>query len=237
LNNPRFVRAPITLDKAWTRLLEQAVAIRAPIPVLLLWGKGPKEGPDGIDLCAVEFLCRYAAKVAAAWSPGVRFQVLFADTHAAINGYRAEETDVYFTEMRGLLDSVTDEFGTLSEVWRRARRDWTTQIRLEAGLTDESWQDVARSLGLVEAAKRHARVGPPEAVARRYYCLRRAENQWLAEQYSEWAFATCESPERTVLLPALPVLHLYSWARGRCAKPWFTLEDDSSNSPLLPTVN
>jgi hypothetical protein len=94
---------------------------------------------------------------------------------------------------------------------------------------------VVRPLGLVEAAKRHACVGPAEKVARCYYSVRRAESRLLSDKYAGWAFATSESPERVALLPALPLLHLYSWARGRCAKPWLTIEKTSRDSPPLPT--
>ena len=100
LGNRRFVRCSVDRSDDLEATLRTTFARCEPIQVVLLWGKGKKRQPDQAERYATRFLTRYAERVQRVWWPGVRYSVLFADTHAKLNGYDDAESMLYFQRAR-----------------------------------------------------------------------------------------------------------------------------------------
>lgn len=157
--------------------------------------------------------------------------MLFADTHAALNGYSGTASEEYFAAVRSMLGSQ-NTYGTLSSLWDRAGLTWDSVSQRVLGLKEGEWQEVDTALGLSAAAELHCVGGDPQWSARVYYVVRQAEGRILADAFSDCLYATSEGPDRHRLLPGLPVLHMYSWARGRCARPWNVATAHDTLSPV-----
>jgi hypothetical protein len=216
----RFLRAPLHRSAKLEAVIRLSIERDSPLEVILLWGKGQKAAPDLAERRATQFLARYATRVAQSWPRGVKYRVFFADTHAAINGYSAAETDRYFRAVANLMGEIGAKYRPLTSLWNQLGLGWRDVSRLAQALDGDAWNRLAKTTGLIPAARRHAPSRQPEVAARFYFAARRLENEALAALYPAALFATSEPPERMMILPSMPVLHLYSFARGRCAKPW-----------------
>jgi len=163
-------------------------------------------------------MCDYSERVARVWPAGLQYTVLFADTHAELNGYDRSQSERYFRAVSRELRFVST-FGRLSDVWAAADLSWN---RLEKLMREQQLETerIVTSLDLITAAKRHSLANDPERSARLYCVMRRAENRILAQTYSGYLYATSERRERAALYPEMAVLPLYSWGRGYCVKPW-----------------
>lgn len=219
LGNRRFVRCPVDRSDDLETILQTTIAKGDPIRVVLLWGKGRKRQPDSAEQHAAQFMDRYAEGVQHAWWPGVRYSVLFADTHARLNGYDHTESLRYFQRARATLASVVEDFGFLSDLWG-AEIGWDALARQAAALDGREWALLDSRMNLLSGAIRNSVRGEPERLARLYYVVRRVEAALLTRAFSGWLYATYEGPERDSVQPDLPSLHLYSWARGRSVRPW-----------------
>lgn len=219
LNSRRFVRAPLPWSPGLESALRGSSCDQMPLRILILWGKGRKVRPDSYERRTSAFLATFAKRIEAVWPAGVRYHVLFADTHAALNGYGVTEVSRYFAAVRSILGEH-NTFDTLSSLWHERGVTWRDMQRTLDAIEHSEWSRVDKQLNLVAAASRYGLWGSPERLARLYYVVRRAESQILADHFSGCLFATMEGPERRPVLPDLPVLHIYSWSRGRCAKPW-----------------
>ena len=219
LGGRRFVRAPLRWSRSLESALWNSLRERTPLRIVILWGKGRKDWPDSYESRTARFLAKYAKRVEAVWPAGIRYHVLFADTHAALNGYTATESSRYFAAVRTVLGEQ-NTFGSLSCLWQKGELSWQAMEQKAGEIKGDEWNEVNEQLNLVAAASRHSVSGKPERLARLYYVVRRAENRILANAFSGYLFATTEGPERSLVLPDLPVLHMFSWQRGRCAKPW-----------------
>jgi hypothetical protein len=219
LGNRRFLRCPIARSDDLEVAVRTALARSEPIEVVILWGKGNKRQPDLAEKYAARFLARYAERVRRTWSPGVRYSALFADTHARLNGYGDAESQFYFRKVRSILGSVVDKFGFLSDLWG-TEINWDALARRAAVLDDREWVLLDARMNLLRGAVRHSVRGDPVRLARLYYVVRRAEARLLARAFPGCLYGTYEGAERDSLQPDLPVLHIYSWARGRSVRPW-----------------
>jgi hypothetical protein len=187
----------------------------------MLWGKGRKQHVDRAEAETCELLLRYRERLTRIWPRAFTIRVLFADTHARINGYPAQEVDRYFQETRQLLENVTRDFGLLSDLWAEVGISEDVVSR-RAMHIEAHWRDLDDHLRLTERAARYSLRSDPEECARTYAATRLLENEALDQMYGGWIYVTSDSHEMAPLLPSLPVIHLYSRARGYCEKPWNT---------------
>lgn len=221
MSGRRFLRSPLVWNERLERTVQRSLNDESPLRVLLLWGKGSKREPDRAEERAAELLVRYKQAVDAAWPPGLQYSVLFADTHAAANGYEARESNQYFSAVRAFLNATCFSFNLLSEAWDFGGLNWDHVRRYTQSLDDPIWDKLEIRLPLASAAARHSRIGDPEQAARLYVAVRLLENKILSRLFDGYLYATSDAPERWLLCPDLPILHMYSIARGRCGKPWF----------------
>jgi L-tyrosine isonitrile synthase len=219
LSNRRFLRAPLLPTPALQDMIQGSVARGQALSAVLLWGAGTKCEPDLIERLSADFLARYAARVERVWSPGLRFRIVFADTHAEINGHDRFSIERYFSKVRSVLGNVGD-FDRLSRCWRFAGLSLPAIEQLEENMDPDEWRHADDQARLVEGAIRNCISGEPRRAARLYYVARREENRILPLLYPSALFVTFEAECRSFLLPDMARIHLFSWARGRCSRPW-----------------
>lgn len=225
IGSRRFLRSPLAKTAQLVEVVKRCISSDEPLRILLLWGKGHKACPDRAEHLACDFLYRYAKAIEAAWNPGVLYSVLFADTHAIANGHDPGESSRYFDSVRSILSPLCYSFNSLSCVWQDAGLN-LSRVRMCAQTFEETfemhWDAFAEQFGLISAAGRHSRSSNPEQAARLYAAMRILENRIISRVFNGFLYATSEHPSRELLFPNLPILSIYSTARGRCAKPWFT---------------
>jgi len=230
LDNPRFLRAPLDRSRSARTAIDAAVDRKLALPVLLFWGKGLKPLPDSSERQAVRFLARYSESVASVWPAGIAYHVIFADTHAVLNGHAPSVAASYFNAVRSLFGPVRARFESMSRLWRDDGVTWESVHVASRTLSGSAWRRIDEELELTRAASVHAQNRDPAWSARVYYVVRRRENEILSRHFAGWFHATSDSPTRRRLLPDLPTLHTYSMARGRCAKPWFQVSSSAASA-------
>jgi len=100
--------------KKFMEAIDQAISQNAPIPFVLYWGKGEKTLPDGAEKQALNQLRKISESIMETYPLGAKFTLIFTDTHAEHNGYKAKEIEEYFKEVEKLAKGF--DFTNMSEI-------------------------------------------------------------------------------------------------------------------------
>jgi hypothetical protein len=80
------------------QFISEAIALDAPVPFILYWGKGPRSNLGMPDIQCLDYLAALARRVRAVHPRGAAIKLIFTDTHAALNGHSPASMRGYFGE-------------------------------------------------------------------------------------------------------------------------------------------
>ncbi len=200
------------------RVISGAVAIGAPIPFVLYWGKGPRCRIAQHDIDCLDYLAALARRVGKAYEPGAAVTLIFTDTHAELNGHSPAITRRYF--------------GEIEDAARQRGFDscWLGTLTCAAGATAETAVDDAPpdllTLLLSSAGKWYGGNASYEQAALEYYRMNQVEARAVERAFPRSIFVTFNGSKLRGLFPrSLPIFFMYSLRRGVGIKPWFLPHD------------
>lgn len=206
-------------------ITEIAIRSQSPLSFVLYWGKGPRAYACAPERECLEYLASMAERIQRAYSPGARFDLVFTDTHAELNGHRPHEIAQYFEEVVGVADSRLFQGRLLSEVVDRARPFPDLGVRPDP----ETLQRLEAC-----AAKWFRGEGSAEDGARRYYRMNMDERRAIELEFSQSIFVTFNGSAYRSLFPdQMPIFYMYSVRKGTAVKPWF-MPDPAVPPPSWP---
>jgi hypothetical protein len=202
------------------QFISEAIALDAPVRFVLYWGKGPRCNLGLPDIACLDYLAALAHRVRAVHKPGAAFNLIFTDTHAALNGHSPAAMRGYFGE----IDLKARQYGFdtcwLSHVIRAAGSAATSDPADDA-LPDETLRRLAES-----AKKWYRGEGTAEQGALKYYRMNMIEKRAVEAAFPRSIFITFNGSDLRNLFPAqLPIFFMYSIRRGTSVKPWFVASD------------
>lgn len=203
---------PVLLAQVVASSLEQG----EPIPFVLYWGKGPRASIATPEFNCLDYLASMGARIANAYQPGARFNLILTDTHARLNGHNEEAIDWYF-------DAVAEAAcirGMASVRLSRLTEGLEPFPDCHAQSDKQMLDSLERS-----AARWYRGTGGVRDGARTYLEMNRLESGAVAAHYRSSIFITFNGSTFRDLFPAsMPVFYMYSLRRGTAVKPWFMNE-------------
>lgn len=210
--------------------IESAIAARAPLEFCLYWGKGPRSTISTAEIDCLEYLSGMARRIEEVFSPGVKFTLIFTDTHARLNGHRDEVIDRYFDAVRAAAEARGFTGCRLSDLVANAQACGCTPAPVPLHLLDKL---------SVTAAKWYRGEGSIELGALRYLEANMIEKRAVEHAFPAATFVTFNGGEMRDLFPDnMPIFYMYSVRRGVAVKPWFIEEPKAVDAVLadLPSV-
>lgn len=205
---------PDGLDLA-ERAAARAVAEGRPLPFVLYWGKGPRDGIAEPDLACLDYLASMGERVRAVHAPGAAIHLIFTDTHAALNGHAPARREAYF----GAVGAAAAERGFATS--RLSAVVASAEPALDGAAHEEPPEAVRDSL-MACAAKWFRGEGSVEEGALEYYRMNMIEKRAVAIAFPDTIFVTFNGSDFRDLFPqAMPIFYMYSLRRGFGVKPWF----------------
>ena len=202
------------------QFISEAIALDAPVPFVLYWGKGPRCNLGMADIHCLDYLAALARRVRAVHSHGAAIKLIFTDTHAALNGHSPASMRGYFGE----IDLKARQYGFdtcwLSHIIRAAEATATSDPADDA-LPEETLRRLAES-----ARKWYRGEGTAEQGALKYYRMNMVEKRAVEIAFPRAIFITFNGSDLRSLFPTrLPIFFMYSLRRGMSVKPWFVASD------------
>ena len=212
---------PSSVD-ALERVIGAAIGERRSLSFVLYWGKGPREDAAMPEFACLDYLARLASRAAAVHTPGARFDLIFTDTHAELNGHPRISFERYFESVAVAARGHAFGCFRLSDVVRKAG----------PVAFDPSEIDDERVCRLMRSASRWFRGGGSlEDGARRYLLANMIERRAMDAVFPGSIFATFNGSDCDFLFPQrMPKFYMYSLRKGCSVKPWFM---DADGRPLL----
>ena len=224
-NNWSFKREQPDGVAAMRDLAAVAIEAEEPVSFALYWGKGPRIRIAEPDVHCLSFLESLANRIKAVHQPGVSINLIFTDTHAALNGHAPGGCSAYFDAVREKATQFGFNGVMLSD--------------LVASDSTVASEDVAPDLDTLTklnacAAKWYRGGGDPEYGAMRYFNANMVERRAVEAAFPRSIFVTFNGSEYRELFPAnLPIFYMYSIKRGTAIKPWFIGADDAITLPTI----
>jgi hypothetical protein len=202
------------------QFISEAIALDAPVPFVLYWGKGPRCNLGAPDIQCLDYLAALANRVRAVHPHGAAIKLIFTDTHAALNGHSPASAREYFGE----IDLKARQYGfdtcRLSHIIRAAEATATSDPADDA-LPEETLRRLADS-----ARKWYRGEGTAEQGALQYYRMNMVEKRAVEIAFPRAIFITFNGSDLRSLFPTrLPIFFMYSLRRGMSVKPWFVASD------------
>jgi hypothetical protein len=202
------------------QFISEAIAVDAPVPFVLYWGKGPRSNLGMPDIQCLDYLAALARRVRAVHPRGAAIKLIFTDTHAALNGHSPASMRGYFGEM----DIKARQYGFdtcwLSHIIRAAEATATSDPADDA-LPEEMLRRLAES-----ARKWYRGEGTAEQGALQYSRMNMVEKRAVEIAFPRAIFITFNGSDLRSLFPTrLPIFFMYSLRRGMSIKPWFVASD------------
>jgi hypothetical protein len=202
------------------RFISEAVALQAPVPFVLYWGKGPRCSLGVPEIECLEYLAAMASRVRAGYEPGAAIKLIFTDTHAELNGQSPPSMREYFGEMALKARQYGFDTCWLSQIIRAAEATPTSDAA-----DDAAPEDTLRRLA-VSAKKWYRGEGTAEQGALKYYRMNMIEKRAVELAFPRSIFITFNGSDLRSLFPTrLPIFFMYSLRRGMSVKPWFVAAD------------
>jgi L-tyrosine isonitrile synthase len=223
-NTRAFKREQPSDPERMRQVIATAISVGAPIPFVLYWGKGPRRALDKPDIECLDFLNALSRRVREVYRPGTAVQLIFTDTHAALNGHSEQSIGAYY----GAMDLAAGQRGFsccwLGDLVRAAA---APSHPCEGAIPEDMLKQL--SLG---AAKWYRGNGTALEGARKYFMMNMVEKNAVELAFPDTIFITFNSSRFRCLLPdALPIFYMYSLRHGVCVKPWFLPVD-----PMFPAA-
>lgn len=199
-----------------TQVVASAIQLGGPVPFVLYWGKGPRQGLGEPDRTCLDFLASLGERVRNAYAPGASFKLIFTDTHATLNGHPPEAMAGYFDAVE--LAARQHGFDTcwLGELVFAAEGAGAID-QLDEAVTPE----ILEKLGAC-ASKWFRGEGTPLQGAAQYFRMNMIEKRAVQFAFPRSIFVTFNGSEFRCLFPdRMPIFYMYSLRRGTSVKPWF----------------
>ena len=193
-----------------------AVQAARPIDFAFYWGRGPRNGRAQPDIDCLNYISSMAAKIRKHYPHGASIHLIFTDTHARLNGYDAESTEDYFSQ----IEAAALDYGF------RGLRLGQLVAAGAADIGPEAHEAPLDPLMLDQLEHTAAKWFRGEGGARRgaelYYRANMIERRAVEIALPHAIFASFNGSDQRGLFPeSLPVFYMYSLRRGFSVKPWF----------------
>ncbi len=198
----------------------------SPIQFVLYWGKGPRNRTALPDLQCLDYLMAFADRVKSVYEPGAHLTLIYTDTHAALNGHSAANTQQYFAGIEAA--AAERGFGQcrLGDLVRKFRSRGSHEA-------DHSGRGAMLSNLTRSASRWYRGGGDAEAGAVAYYDMNMVEKHVIEAAFPQSIFVTFNGSDLRALFPDnLPIFYMYSLRKGFGVKPWFI--DDAIESLAQP---
>ncbi len=200
------------------RVISDAIAIGAPVPFVLYWGKGPRCRLGQADIECLDYLAALIRRVRQAYEPGAAVTLIFTDTHAELNGHSSATTRRYFGAVEGAARQRGFDSCRLGALTRAAGAPAEAAV-------DDAPPDLLTLL-LMSATKWYRGDGSYEQAALTYYRMNQIEARAVEHAFPRSIFITFNGSKLRALFPrSLPIFFMYSLRRGVGVKPWFLPHD------------
>ena len=227
-NTWAFKRAQPSDPELLLKVVSQAALLGTPVPFVLYWGKGPRDGIGAPDLECLDYLLRLADRVRDAHTPAASVTLIFTDTHAKLNGHSSQGMLAYFDAVRNAAHARGFKTCWLSEITQLVQTDSLT--------FQEPSPELLQKLSAC-AARWYRGDGTTEEGAFAYYWMNMVERRAVELAFPESIFITFNGNEFQDIFPdTLPVFYMYSLRRGVAVKPWFISSDGPHPTSTLPSV-
>jgi hypothetical protein len=212
------------------RNIQAAIDTQTPLEFCLYWGKGPRSTISKAEIECLDYLSGMARRIQDVFSPGVKFTLIFTDTHARLNGHKPEAVQSYVDAVRSAAEARGFDGCFLSQLVADAEAAGCTPAPVPLHLLD---------MLSVTAAKWYRGEGSIELGALRYLEANMIEKRAVEHAFPTATFVTFNGGEMRELFPdTLPIFYMYSLRRGFAVKPWFIEETNAVDAitASLPDV-
>ncbi|GHT51696.1 hypothetical protein FACS189440_21010 [Bacteroidia bacterium] len=206
----------------------------------ILWCAGSKASINQADKEALQYLFRFLEQVEKEYGKKTNLTIIFADTHAYLNGYSLDSMYAYFQEIQSISEKYNCNFTFSSalckgEIIKKGFPDFTHYIDHIIKNPESLFKQIGLQITEVEtfyqaAIKHCTRIGQhnsgisfkdeKEAVMA-YFLFANFEKDIITENFSDTVFITYMTREEGGALPSLPIVRLYSIKSGLRTRPWF----------------
>lgn len=193
----------------------RAVSRGEPVPFVLYWGKGPRCTIDAHDAECLDHLVAMARRLQAVYDPGAAINLIFTDSHAALNGYSPASMNRYFAE----IDTAARQRGFAS---CRLGELTPAAADVAAGAVEETVSEDMMVRLCASAMKWYRGEQPAREAALKYFEMNMIEKRAVERAFPHAIFATFNGSKFRCLFPQhMPIFYMYSLRRGVSVKPWF----------------
>lgn len=199
--------------------IETAIASRSPLEFCLYWGKGPRNTISKAEIDCLDYLSSMARRIEEEFAPGVKFTLIFTDTHAKLNGHTPEAIESYIRAMRDAAAARGFAACYLSQLVADAQAAGCRPAAVPLHLLDKL---------SITAAKWYRGEGTTDLGALRYLEMNMIEKRAVEHAFPTGTFLTFNGGEMRELFPDnMPIFYMYSVRRGVSVKPWFMEEPNA----------
>jgi L-tyrosine isonitrile synthase len=229
-NTWRFKREQPSDVKLLEEFVGRAVIAGSQISFVLYWGKGMRSRAGANERNCLDFLSDMGSRIQRVYGPGARFEILFTDTHANLNGHDGDEIEDYLESLRS---AASDRF----DIWRLsdivACSPVGDSMLLSQTVVDAD-EMISRLVGCAE--KWYRGNGEARDGAARYFWMNMKERIAVQIMFPNSIFITFNGSElRDIFPPSLPIFYMYSVKKGTSVKPWFMDEPGILAKSQAPT--
>lgn len=220
-NTWRFKRSQPSNNGLMKDFVRKSVASDLPLSFVLYWGKGFRSHSGVNEQACLYFLSEMGRRIGEVYAPGAEFDILYTDTHAALNGHCPADVDKYLSCLRA---DCSEEFFVrrLSDVVAASR---VREADMPEVAAEEASEMIAKLVGCAEKWYRGGGLAADGAA--RYFWMNMLERIAVERVFPGSIFVTFNSSEMRPLFPSsLPVFYMYSVKKGTSVKPWFMDEPD-----------
>lgn len=223
-----FRRTPEPWFLSPIQLLVNAHLTNTPLACVAYWGIGLKHQADGADRRAIAFMELQVARLAGAVGVKHSITLIITDTHAAINGIPAAQSDEYVDSITAISADIGARVERMSAVCNTARDATSFELCDELEEIDYAFDRLPESVRkeLIASARRRSS-GDAERSARRYVMLSAIEAPTVRARFLDNMLLTYQPPHLAWLLPALPTLYMFVDERRTTRRPWFSIEGEA----------
>jgi hypothetical protein len=213
-NTWAFKREQPSDGRLLRHFVQRAMFRAEPVSFVLYWGKGPRSTFSTFEQQCLAYLESMAARVTQVHAPGVRFDIVYTDTHARLNGHPAEKIDQYCNDLTATATGSHFRISRLADLCEAFPVD---AEKVASEPSDATIQSLMRS-----AMKWYRGQFTPEDGARQYYAMNMIEREVIEHFFPTSIFLTFNGSDLADLFPrSLPIFYMYSIKRGVAVKPWF----------------
>ncbi|MEA5006475.1 hypothetical protein SDC9_114604 [bioreactor metagenome] len=206
------------------------------------WGASNKIHADIYDHLAIQKIFNFLETVKNEYKVEVNLTVIFADTHALLNGYKAADFVPYFNEIKRLLEKQGCQFLMMSDVLSEellkdqinSPWEFVENIILDTQIDDTHFKQGDSFEVLKNSALKHSyrlthkseygSLGfqSKEQSVYAYIKLNLFEKKQIENKFKESIFLTYSSNEEGELIcPNFLKLQIYTYQSGIRSRPWF----------------